>query len=92
MKRLVSAWPRHLRAFYLSVWLAAGARYPPALSSSNRFQFQKHQEIGFQLPEVLSGRFSISKTELSVSLYSVVRGGMGNTCDNLQRQSLVSAR
>lgn len=74
---------------YLSVWLAAGAHYPSAFSSYNRSQFQKYQEIGFQLPRVLSGRYSISKTELSFSLFTLVRGGMQNTSGKLQRQSLL---
>lgn len=48
---------------------------PAAPFSYKRVQVQKYQDTGFQLPAALPG------TEQSFSLFPVVRGGTGNSCD-----------
>lgn len=81
-------WVEAPLGFYLPACLAAGSHYLSAFFTEIRFRLQKYQEIGFQLLGVLSGRFAISKSRLSFSLFSMFREGMGDTCDNLQWESL----
>ena len=80
-------WLAEAPVCFFFIW---GAHCPSTFSGYSRFQFQKYQETVFQLIQVLSGRFLTSKTELSFSLFSRVRGGIENICDNLQAQSPVS--